>query len=315
MPDVQEVFRMATQKVRPDEGFVDRQLEHQRRRSRNRRVGTYVLVGAIGIVGAIVAFSLGFRGDQQVPATRPTQAPVVAEALELSDLVGVWFEVDGSHLLNISRDGSYALDDSGLLDTSPDDAGSVEIGDDGSIRFVSSAASRECTPGATWVWRSAELEQRGLLRVAEADTACPAGVLGSSSWGLVGGGPVSPLSEPVPGPDQREGRPITRDDLIGFWDNPNGPGLFRFSADGTFAGYFPESLDSPPLLTGTWEVRGNRIRQVFTSTRIPGCTAGDVEVFEAELIELADGVALRTNVLRSCGEILPPPVQVRISPR
>ena len=34
MPDVQEVFRMATQKIRPDPGFVDRQFDHQRRTAR-----------------------------------------------------------------------------------------------------------------------------------------------------------------------------------------------------------------------------------------------------------------------------------------
>lgn len=96
-----------------------------------------------------------------------------------------------------------------------------------------------------------------------------------------------------------------------------GPGLFRYSADGTFAGYLPENLEREPILAGTWEVRGRgeRIRLSYESTTIPGCTPGEVTVMESELIEFDVGVALRTKVLRSCGDILPPPVQVRVSPR
>jgi hypothetical protein len=54
MPDVQEVFRMATQKIRPDEGFVDRQLSRQRRQTRNRRLGALALAAVIGIVAVVV---------------------------------------------------------------------------------------------------------------------------------------------------------------------------------------------------------------------------------------------------------------------
>ena len=38
MPDVQEVFRMATQKVRQDPGALDRQVKKQRKAARNRRM-------------------------------------------------------------------------------------------------------------------------------------------------------------------------------------------------------------------------------------------------------------------------------------
>jgi Tol biopolymer transport system component len=57
MPDVQEVFRMSTQKVRQDPGAMDRQLNRQRRSARNRKVGTFAMVGCIMavIVAAVVA--------------------------------------------------------------------------------------------------------------------------------------------------------------------------------------------------------------------------------------------------------------------
>ena len=43
MPDVQEVFRVATQKVRPDPGALERQQEQQRRHTTRRRAGAYAL--------------------------------------------------------------------------------------------------------------------------------------------------------------------------------------------------------------------------------------------------------------------------------
>jgi len=70
MPDVQEVFRMATQKVRPDEAFVDRQLGRQRRRTRNRRFGTLALVAVLGIA-ATIGLILGAKAGPD--ATSPSE--------------------------------------------------------------------------------------------------------------------------------------------------------------------------------------------------------------------------------------------------
>ena len=76
MPDVQKVYRMATQKVRPDEGFVDRQQDHQRRRARNRKVGALALVAAIGIAAAAFVIREGGDGMGTQPAVDPTPPPV-----------------------------------------------------------------------------------------------------------------------------------------------------------------------------------------------------------------------------------------------
>jgi Tol biopolymer transport system component len=83
MPDVQEVFGMATQKVRPDEGFVERQQGHQRRRARNRRFGTLALVAAIGVAAAVFVVRLAGEEDRSQPAVQPTPPPaVVAEEVD-----------------------------------------------------------------------------------------------------------------------------------------------------------------------------------------------------------------------------------------
>ena len=47
MPDLHEVFQMSTQKVRPDQGFTERQELRQRRRMRNRKIGTYAMVAVV----------------------------------------------------------------------------------------------------------------------------------------------------------------------------------------------------------------------------------------------------------------------------
>ena len=54
MPEMQEVFRMATQKVRPDPGFVDRQHENQRRQSRRRKAGALALVAVLVVAGVVI---------------------------------------------------------------------------------------------------------------------------------------------------------------------------------------------------------------------------------------------------------------------
>jgi hypothetical protein len=74
MPDMQEVFRMATQKVRPDPGFVDRQHENQRRQSRRRKAGALVLVAVLVIAGVVVGISTLRSGDEGkvIPGSAPT---------------------------------------------------------------------------------------------------------------------------------------------------------------------------------------------------------------------------------------------------
>jgi hypothetical protein len=79
MPDVQEVFRMATQEIRPKDGFVDRQLSRQRRTNRNRKWGALAVAAAIGIAAVFVATRLADGGAQGTPATPPSTTGPSAE--------------------------------------------------------------------------------------------------------------------------------------------------------------------------------------------------------------------------------------------
>ena len=76
MPDIQDVFRMSAQKVKPDPGALERQHRGQRRRSLQRKAETYALVGALLIVGTVLFIGV-LRHVTEGP-TRPASAPGIS---------------------------------------------------------------------------------------------------------------------------------------------------------------------------------------------------------------------------------------------
>jgi Tol biopolymer transport system component len=68
MPDLQEVFRMSTQKVRPDPGALERQQRAQRRRVAGRKYGAIGLVAALALVAVAVLLATRQPGGGTQPA-------------------------------------------------------------------------------------------------------------------------------------------------------------------------------------------------------------------------------------------------------
>jgi len=58
MPDVQEVFRLATNKVKPDPDALERQIRRQRAEVRKSRVRAYVAVAAVLVVLGVAVFAI-----------------------------------------------------------------------------------------------------------------------------------------------------------------------------------------------------------------------------------------------------------------
>jgi len=81
MPEVQEVFRMATQKVRPDPGALERQHQQRRQKATRRRLGTYALVAAAMIVGAIFVTRIARTGDGTTPGSGSDRGPTAGPPL------------------------------------------------------------------------------------------------------------------------------------------------------------------------------------------------------------------------------------------
>jgi Tol biopolymer transport system component len=74
MPEIQEVFRMATQKVRPDPEALDRQHRGQRRRVAQKRAAVYALVALLLVAGAVIGISTLGSNDVQ-PAGSGSNPP------------------------------------------------------------------------------------------------------------------------------------------------------------------------------------------------------------------------------------------------
>jgi len=98
MPEIQEVFRMATQKVRPDPEALDRQHRGQRRRVAQKRAAVYALVALLLVAGATGAAALWAAIGVGVGAVVRHQVPTVVgicawllfvEGLLAGDLVGL----------------------------------------------------------------------------------------------------------------------------------------------------------------------------------------------------------------------------------
>jgi hypothetical protein len=104
MPEVQEVFRMATQKVRPDPGALERQNQSQRRRSIQQRVGGYAVVAIITITALLIAvFAIGQREERPASQREQPSAGQLATQPYFLDL-----DTGETTLLPGNLDGGYS---------------------------------------------------------------------------------------------------------------------------------------------------------------------------------------------------------------
>jgi hypothetical protein len=104
-------------------------------------------------------------------------------------IYGIWQRQGSGQLLRFGIDGTYAIDDGGLL-RNPDDIGSYEL--DGDTITFTSAGSATCTAGDNQVWErlslgSVRLQQEDflhtrLLNVTAGDPECPIHSAGDQTW-------------------------------------------------------------------------------------------------------------------------------------
>jgi Tol biopolymer transport system component len=117
MPEVEEVFRMATQKVRPDPGAIERQNRAQRRRNNRRKAAVYLLVACLTIAGVLIAVD-ALQHEQNGAANQPTEVPAapLLFTLDLRSGKTTPFALPGPDAqgFDLSRDGrkiAYAAHD------------------------------------------------------------------------------------------------------------------------------------------------------------------------------------------------------------
>lgn len=110
MPEVQEVFRMATQKVQPDPGALERQQRDQRRRVAKKKTAVYALVAAIVAAGVVIGIS-SLRSDEGRPlpsvAAEPDGAEQTLSIVDVGSGEETTFTVPlGASEFDVTLDGS-----------------------------------------------------------------------------------------------------------------------------------------------------------------------------------------------------------------
>jgi Tol biopolymer transport system component len=111
MPDLQEVFRMSTQKVRPDPGALQRQQRVQRRRAAGRKYGAIGLVAALAVVAAAVLLATRQPGESTQPAdtgTPPVSSSPSTDGRAAPTLGAQIITMDGGLVRAFSNVPSYA---------------------------------------------------------------------------------------------------------------------------------------------------------------------------------------------------------------
>jgi hypothetical protein len=114
MPELREVFEMATKQIEPDLDAWREQQDRQRRTARNRKIGTFVVVAAIALaaVAAIIVNREAGRttpaDDSQQPSLNPTTTADPGAIAAAEGFFGAFGAFDSEKAI------SYLADDADL---------------------------------------------------------------------------------------------------------------------------------------------------------------------------------------------------------
>lgn len=81
MPELREVFEMTTRQVEPDVDAWREQEKHQRRSSRNKRLGAFAVAAAIGLVAVVLVLANRTEPSSDVPLTDPSATPRITPSV------------------------------------------------------------------------------------------------------------------------------------------------------------------------------------------------------------------------------------------
>ncbi len=127
MPEIQEVFRMATQKVRPDPEALDRQHRGQRRRVAQKRAAVYALVALLLVAGAVIGIST-LGGDDVQPAGSGSNPPPLQAGEQTLSIVDVGTGTATAFTAPSEASGfDFTLDGSMITFAGQDDHGNTQV--------------------------------------------------------------------------------------------------------------------------------------------------------------------------------------------
>lgn len=319
MPDVQEVFRMATQKVRPDPGAMERQHREQRRHVAKRKAGVYALVAGIIVAGLVIGISVlretdepegrpGGAVEDDAPTAAVEGAPPTAEELD-----GIWYEDPGTgtdsapNMFWFDGDGTFTW--GGVLEHDSWIVGTYEI--DGH-RITVTATGGFCGGGYVFTWDAGIVDDGRLEAVHRGAVTDTPGFLGECDLPVgerFGMTKVSPASSAPPA-DIAPGfyvGDLTNDttplDLQGFWLVEGTSRLFpsyllRLDFSGAYILDDGGELATNPDDVGIVEI-GRRSLTFVSGARSALCSEGDALVLTNVRVE--DGALRGVEAEDSCG--------------
>lgn len=88
------------------------------------------------------------RNPEQLPEAE--SAAGSGQAANESELIGIWKQEDGAHLIRFGEDGSYVIDENLDLDTFPDESGTFSL-EGNTLTFERGTESVICV-GDRWIW-------------------------------------------------------------------------------------------------------------------------------------------------------------------
>jgi hypothetical protein len=290
MPDIQEVFRMATQKVRPDPGAVERQRRKQRGKLVRERVAGYALAAGLVAAGVVVGISTLRSSDEPaVPASQGAPPTFMG-----AQLAGVWLQTGTADpaphkVLTFTTDGTFVMeaadrDAYGAVD------GTYQVQGD-TITFTD--PERGC-PLMKWtggppgggeaVPRAVDIEFT-ITDTGAGDCTAPSGfhVEGTrvyfvriSPRSLAGETDDWELDSEFKASRHPQEAPPSLQRLAGIWFEDDGDHVLRISPDGEYTIGVGEAFVTDPANTGTISV-GNDGTIEFTSGPDSGtCVDGTV---------------------------------------
>lgn len=282
MPDVKDIFRMATENVRPDPGALERQHRDQRWHVAKQRAGVYALVAGLVAAAVFVGIRTLRQGAEESPTPGTAPSAPIGAAPTVESLAGIWIVDDDNPLLGrFSMDGSFAFDNIGTLDTDPAATGTYQI--DGRIITFTNGKSRICPEGDRYAWR-AGLTEAGRLHVFHEevvdDVADDCDLVGEQTWTRVS--PSSPFGILITatGRSEEGAPPSTESALRGIWLLEGGGHLLRFGTDGTYAIDDTGGLGTDPDDVGTIAVDGRGGLTLTSGANSRTCAEGDQWVWK-----------------------------------
>lgn len=135
MPEVQEVFQMATQKVRPDPDALERQHRGQRRHVAKKKAAVFALITVLAVAGGIFGISaLRSVDEPTIPGSSTSPTATLVPSLPSGPLEpGTYIfrtldpDFDASHRLTIDVPDGYEGDAGFRVDKAGQQKGEVGV--------------------------------------------------------------------------------------------------------------------------------------------------------------------------------------------